>query len=203
MIEFKQLTDLAGKLGIIRAVKDKLINNPDPAAEKFIIALEEISKLYSATESEIARYLSVNISSNGINQEDRQLLNSLEVGPLSLRWSEARGHCHKLLNIHDKYLNKWFSKVLEPAENDQMKDLFNTFAMVEGGFLDNLDMVTKWLSKQAEDSLNFVDDKKYIDANKMLRAARKEILPFRKIMNEAMKQMLDLQTEFIVITDTT
>jgi hypothetical protein len=33
MLEFKSLLDLTAKLGIIQAVKNKLINQPDPAAK--------------------------------------------------------------------------------------------------------------------------------------------------------------------------
>ena len=206
MIEFTPLINLADKLGIIQSLKDKLknelINQPDPAAYKFITALDEISKLYSATESEIARYLSVDVDPSGIKQEDRELLNSLESGPLSLRWSKARGHCHKLMNIYDKYLNKWLSNFLDPDENEKMENLFSTFAIIEGGFLDNLDTVTDWLSKEATDTLDLIDKEMFGDAGKKVRSDRKDIHSFRQSMNRAMRQMLDLQSELIELTDT-
>jgi len=127
VIEFKPLVDLADKLGVIEVVKDKLIQQRDPAIEKFIIALDEITKLYSATESELSRYLSVWLETNSDNQEERALLLLLESGPLLLRWASARGHCHKLNNIYNAHLNKWFARLLQPDELDQIQDLFSEF----------------------------------------------------------------------------
>jgi hypothetical protein len=117
-----------------------------------------------------------------------------------LRWNETRGHCHKILNIYAKYLNKWFSRVLNPDENKQMHSLFREFVEFEGGFIDNLDKITEWLAKNAKDTLDLLDKSKIEEVNKKVRNARKDTLHFREKMNEAMRQMLDLQAEFIKLT---
>jgi hypothetical protein len=202
MLEFKPLLDLADKLGIIQAVKNKLISQPDPAVEKFVTTLSEISRIYSATESELARYLSVYFDQNDSsqNQEERNTLISLESGVLTLRWNEARGHCHKILNIYEKYLNKWFSKVLKPEENEQMKNLFFEFGKFEGGFLENLDSITTWLADEASQTLSLLDDGKISEANARIRDARSNTLLFRKQMTNAMGQMIEVQAEFIRLT---
>ena len=197
MIEFKPLADLADKLGVIQSVKNKLIQQRDPAIEKFIIALEEISKLYSATESELARYLSVWLEKETDNKKERELLISLESGPLLLRWTSARGHCHKLINIYKAHLDKWFAKLLNPNELDQIQELFGEFAIVEGGFIENLDTLTRWLSVQATDTLELLDKGHVDDANTHIRKARKAILPFRRQINQAMQGMLEVQADLI------
>lgn len=43
----KDLLDVADKLGIIQAVKGKLVKQPDPAADKLVTALEELSKIHT------------------------------------------------------------------------------------------------------------------------------------------------------------
>jgi len=197
MIEFKPLVDLADKLGVIQAVKEKLVQQRDPAVEKFIIALEEISKLYSATESELARYLSVWLEKGADNRQERELLVSLESGPLLLRWSSARGHCHKLNNIYKAHLDKWFVRFLKPEELDQIRILFGEFAIVEGGFVENLDALTRWLSGQATETLDLLDNGRVEEANTHIREARKAILPFRQQINEAMQGMLQVQADLI------
>lgn len=197
MIEFMTLAKLADKLGVIQAVKDKLVQERDPAVEKFIIALEEISKLYSATESELGRYLSVWLEKGEKNREERELLISLESGPLLLRWSSARGHCHKLMNIYDAHLYTWFARLLEPEELDQIGDLFQGFAEVEGGFLANLDALTRWLSDQATETLDLLDKGLVDEANTRIREARKAVHPFREQTNRAMQGMLEIQGELI------
>ncbi|MFC2141249.1 hypothetical protein ACFLQP_03020 [Acidobacteriota bacterium] len=49
MIGVDSLIKFADKLGIIKAVKDKLIKRPDPASDKLITALEEIVKSNKGT----------------------------------------------------------------------------------------------------------------------------------------------------------
>lgn len=199
MIEFKPLVDLAEKLGVIEVVKGKLVQQRDPAIEKFIIALDEISKLYSATESELSRYLSVWLESNSDNQEERELLLSLESGPLLLRWASARGHCHKLTNIYNAHLNKWFARILQPDELDQIQDLFSEFALVEDGFVANLDSLTQWLSEQASETIDLLDNGQIDEANAHIRAARKSIHPYRQQINKAMQGMLEVQADLIEV----
>ena len=196
------LVGLAEKLGIIQKVKDKLINRPDPAATKLVVSLEEISKIFSATESELSRYLSVYFTPGESNDEERNALLSLESGALNIRWNEARGHCHKIMNIYDKYLGKWFSRVLSPEENIEMQDLFFQFREVEGGFLENLNSVTNWLAPEAKAVLDLAISGNIGDANTRVLNGRKYLLPFRQKMVRAMAEMLDLQTEFIQITGT-
>lgn len=197
MIEFTALADLADKLGIIQVVKHKLIQERDPAVEKFIIALDEISKLYSATESELARYLSLWLEKDVKNKEEREMLISLESGPLLLRWSSARGHCHKLNNIYRTHLDKWFDKLLKPDELAQIRELFSEFALVEGGFIQNLDSLTRWLSNRATETLNLLDNGNVDEANNLIRASRIEALPFRQHINKAMQEMLQAQADLI------
>ncbi len=55
MIGFDDLVALADKLGVIHAVKDKLVKQPDPAADKLITALEELAKVFEALNTEISK----------------------------------------------------------------------------------------------------------------------------------------------------
>lgn len=41
-----KLVDTADRLGVIDAVKTKLVKQPDPAAAKLVTVLEELSKIY-------------------------------------------------------------------------------------------------------------------------------------------------------------
>jgi hypothetical protein len=48
----KDLVDVRDKLGVIQAVKRKLVARPDPALDKLVTALEETSKVYDVLQSQ-------------------------------------------------------------------------------------------------------------------------------------------------------
>ena len=55
----KGLVEIANKLGVIELVKNKLINQPDPAFDNLVVVLEEISKIYSSLDTELSAYLAI------------------------------------------------------------------------------------------------------------------------------------------------
>ncbi len=204
MLPFKPLLDLADQFGIlevvVKKVKESSVNQPEEAVSNFITALEEIYRLYTATDTEIARYLSISLSPTDDNANELEKLNLLEGNTLSLRWNKARGHCHRINNIYDKFLDKWLSNLLNKKDNDALQRLFSTFAEVEGGFVDNLSNITAWLSNEASQVLNHFFANDFDEANKSVRIARKELLPVRRSMSKAMAQMLEIENSMIEAT---
>jgi hypothetical protein len=202
MIDFSMLIDLVDKLGVIQAVKGKLLRQPDPAAEKLAIVLQEISKIYLAIEVELVRYLSLHFDPADNLAEERMVLLTLESGQLNMRVNEARGHCHKIANIYYKYLDRWFQRVLSSSESAMMADVFSELSNLDAGFMIVLDQLTNWLSQNASDSLNLVDTGKIDDANDSIKKARKEILPARQAISKAMSALMQLQADFIAAAGT-
>jgi hypothetical protein len=197
MIDFTMLIDLVNKLGVIQIVKDKLLRQPDPAADKLIVVLAELSKVYGVIEAELVKYLSLYFDPQQGLQEERAVLLTLEGGQLYMRVGEARGHCHKIWNIYQKYLERWFHDALKPDEASMMKSLFENLTYADSQMLYALDQVTKWLSQESQDTLSLVDSGKLDEANTRVRAARKEILPARQAISKAMSDLMQLQAEFI------
>ena len=197
MIDFKLLIDLVDKLGVIQAVKDKLLRQPDPAADKLVVVLAELSKVYGVIEAELVRYLSLYFDPQQGLHEERTILLTLEGGQLRMRVGEARGHCHKIWNIYEKYLERWFHDALTPDEASMMKNLFESLIYADSQMLYALDELTKWLSQESQETLSLVDAGKLDEANGRVRAARKEILPARQAISKAMSDLLQLQADFI------
>jgi hypothetical protein len=197
MIDFKLLIDLVDKLRIIQAVKGKLFRQPDPAAEKLAVVLQEISKVYLAIESEVVRYLSLDFDASGDLAAERAKLLTLEGGQLDLRVKEAVGHCHKISNIYRKYLDRWFHSVLSSSEASEMHDLFSELSTADTTMMLVLHQLTQWLSGEATEALNLVDAGRLDEANGRVKAARKEILPARQAISKAMSDLIQLQADFI------
>lgn len=193
------LFDLADKLGIIQSVKAKLFDQPDVAAYKLAIVLGELSKIYVVCESELLRYLSITFNKDANMTEERKALLTLEGGQIMNRTQEARGHCHKIWNIYENYLNKWFNKILSEDEIAQMEGLFKSLSYADSQMDMALTELSRWLTSEAEKVLDLVDQEEYERANEIIRAARKEILPTRKAINAAMSRMQQLQSDFILM----
>lgn len=197
------LINLTDKLGIIDIVKSKLIKQPDPAAEKMAIALEEMAKIYGAINSELIQYLSIWFDETG-NASDRgreyAILIGLEGGEIKARLGKARGHCKKIGNIYNKFLSPWFHQLLSPEESGMMTDLFMSLDEFDGIMLDTIDALVSWLTDKAQRTLELVDNEMFVDANNFVRDARKEILPQRHAISDALSHLYELEAAFIDIS---
>ena len=202
MFDIARLIDLTDKLGLIQAVKTKLMRQPDPAAEKLVTVLEELKKIYLVIESEFARYLSLEFDPSIGFQEERAALLTLEGGQLETRMSEARGHCHKIANIYHKYLNPWFQKmvqdyILSQGEADMLLRIFEDLSVADNSIMYVLYSMAQWLTQESTDILNLVDAGNYEAANKRIKDARREVLRARRAVSRALSSMLELQADFI------
>ena len=198
-----QILNLADKLGLIETLKAKLLRQPQPAADKLVAVLGELSKIYGACDAELLRYLSLSFDPAGNIADERAALLTLEGGQLSLRANEARGHCHKIWNIYDHHLRRWFHEVLAPDEAAAMQELFQRLSYADSQMESAILELTRWLSREAEATLDLVDAGQLDEANRRIRAARKEVQGIREAIVRAMSELLKLQGEFIAVSGTT
>ena len=202
MLDLKTLVDLADKLGIIQAVKNKLLLQPDAAADSLLVVLGELSKIYGACDAELLRYLSLSFDSAGNIAGERAVLLTLEGGQLRTRTGEARGHCHKIWNIYQRDLQRWFNDVLAPDEASRMEELFRRLSYADSQMESAISDLTGWLTEQAQQTLDLVQDNKFDEANQRIKDARKEVLPTRQALSKAMNGLLQMQAEFIHMSGT-
>lgn len=199
---FKDILDIADRLGIIQALKTKLLRQPDPAADKLVAVLGELSKIYLACDAELLRYLSLSFDPAGDIAAERTTLLTLEGGQLLLRTSEARGHCHKIWNIYQRYLQRWFHDVLAPDEASTMKKLFERLSYGDSQMELAIQELTNWLTREAQNTLDLVDAGKLDEANQHIKAARKEVQATREAIRKAMSELVQLQGDFIAASGT-
>ncbi len=202
MIAIGNLTDLADKLGIFDVVKSKLMSQSDSAADKLVVVLEEIFKVYSALDTEISSFLSTYFDASQTTkerQDERRHLIELEGGKIVARMSKASGHCKKIQNIYNKYLVTWFDKALALDEREKMKSLFRELDELDGDMMRAFRQMAEWLSKEAQETLDLVDatPSRIADANKRIHDARRTISKDRRNISQAMRVLFDLQAEFV------
>ena len=191
------------QLGIIQAVKNKLVRQPEEAAEKLVIALDEIAKIYGAIDQELARYLSLFFKDNKDWRDDRQSLVQLEGSNLRPKMEEARGHCHKIGNIHEQYLRRWYDHVLNTKEASDLNSIFEWLSTADNAMIQQIEILVNWLAPAAESTLNLVDGGKLTEADAKLHQDRKEALPTRQVISETIAQLRRLQAEFIDVAGIT
>ncbi len=159
----KDLLDIADKLGIIQAVKGKLVKQPDPAADKLVIALEELSKIHTDIEKELVAYLSLSFDSSDKSRiaEQRTVLLNLEGEKLNARIAEAYTSSAKISNVYDRYLNPWFERVLDKEENQNIRNLFYDISSARSRMVMGAKRMGEWISQKAVDTLDKVCWKSY------------------------------------------
>lgn len=119
-----------------------------------------------------------------------------------LRTSEARGHCHKIWNIYERYLQRWFHNVLAPDEAAKMRELFERLSYGDSQMELAIHELTNWLTHEAQGTLDLVDAGKYDEANQRIKVARKEVQGTRASINNAMNELVQLQGDFIAASKT-
>jgi hypothetical protein len=203
MIDPMAIVDLADKVGAIDAVKSRLLNQPDAAAEKLAESLEEFYKIFLALDDEVVRYLSQNFESEAAVIEARAVLLGMEVGQSRIRMHEARGSCAKMKNIYAKNLNGWFDRVLgDSVEKQRVKDIFGRLGTTDDAAVRAVDEVAAWLTSEAEQTLDLVDADNRLGAKQRVRQALLDAKPVRLKLTEAMSQLRAMQVDFIAASKT-
>ena len=157
-----------------------------------------MSLILEFIEKETVRYLEIHFLDDKSNFiQCRSALLSLESGYVTIKGYEARGHCHKITNIYQKYLDRWFSKVLNDNDAQQLKWLFERMNTTDRDMIDGIKEITHWLKDESEAVLLLVDNDKLSQANDKIKSARIPIQQTRRNIVEALAQLKLLQASFI------
>lgn len=180
-------------------VKGKLLNNPTEASAKLAEVLGELSLILEFVEKETVRYLEIIFLPDKSNFiQCRSALLSLESGYVTIKGYEARGHCHKITNIYEKYLDRWFSKVLDAQEAQDIKFLFDRMNSADIDMIEGIKEITIWLKDESAAILQMVDADQLDTANQQIKSARLAVQQTRRDIVGALAQLKLLQASFIV-----
>ncbi len=201
MFDVKGLVGISKDLGLLDTLKAKFIRQPDPAAAKLQAVLDEISKIYLVFEQELVRYLSLTLDPAELNHEKAVFI-ELESGQIAARMGTARGHSSKIRNIFERYLNPWFQRLFDDSQlsNDEFLSINRLFRNLSDGdshMLDIIDQVSGWLAQEASNTCDLIEKKDMAGAQARLARARKEVLPARRAVSEAMRNIYEIQAAFV------
>jgi hypothetical protein len=202
----KEFEEIASELGILDAVKKKLASQPDIAASKLASALEELQKTILAFEAEVVPFLAIILQpASPEYRRDLALLYSLEGGSAWGKASAARGHCGKIWNIYDQYLNPWFKRItkLNEGERRALKQLFEELRNTDNAMVKLIEEAAMWLGDSARQVLDHVEKSSIDEANVTIARARKQILPVRRSLMQTLASIRELEADFIGMSGVT
>ncbi len=200
------MLDLSGFLEIAERankpfalIKPKLLARPDEAGAKLAAVLEELSKIYEYVRGELVRYQTLSCKPDGSDlSEVRGALLTMESGALEIEGNQARGHCHKIRNIYDAYLDPWFQRVFpDSTDRQQIRELFELLGNMDDRMVLALGAAASWLGDQARATLDLIDEDRFDAANVRFRDARKELSPLLRDLTRALGSLRGLQADFI------
>ncbi len=191
-------------LGVLEAIKKKLVRQPDPASKKLVQALHEISKIYTLLDSALTDYLSIEFIENDPeeNRNGRKILIKNSGGGIAVDMAEAKPHCSKISAIYKTFLNPWFQRVLETEEQKRMEELFTGIRFDDSEMQKGIEYITYWLRQKSTEVLALVNKKNYSAANQKIMEQMSEIQPVRSRVLDAIKKLYSLQADFIEISGT-
>jgi len=197
------VSDLADRFGAIEGIRSTLLSQPDRAATKLADVLGELAQTVAALDDEMVRYLSLHFHSEESIARGRGVLLGMEVGQSAIRINEARGHCHKIKNTYDAYLDKWFDRAFgNSAERKSLRTIFDGLTTADDFMVDAMKQTSAWLKAKAGQTLDAVDADNLVAANSCIRDARREAKPAREKLAEAMSMLGGLQADFIYASGT-
>jgi hypothetical protein len=175
----KAAQDVDKFVGAIASVANKLKAQPDVAALKLTQALGEVAKTLQVVDRATSDYLSLGVDDGALSKNAKLLL-EIDGGSLATEVERGRGHCHKIEHIYSNYLNKWFSRVLDPQESAAVSKAFASLGDADGTLFYQLEMVAKALQREAGDVLDLVVKNEEQSARARVKSAMAELRPFRK-----------------------
>jgi hypothetical protein len=195
----RPLSSRAGKLSSARIVIGKLKAQPDVAAQKLGQALEEVAKTLQAVDGAASSYLSLGIDEGALDKTS-QLLLHIESGKLKTDVENGLGHCHRIWQIYQTYLNKWFSKALAADEQASMEAVFLELGNADDDLFADLGRVAEILQHEAEAVLDLVVKGDKEKARARVLASLPDLRPLRKTIAGTMQTLYGLKNDFADIT---
>jgi hypothetical protein len=182
-------------VGLIDKMLAKLRTQPDLAALKLSTALDEIVKTYRVVDQAITDYGSLAIDDDGLRGGSRTLL-AIAGGSLAVQVAEGRGHCGAIYLIYDKYLRRWFARVLNPGEQAEIRRVFMTLGDADNSLFRDLETIAGQLTDEATGVVDLVIAQRNDDAREQVLTAYRKLQPLQRRLSEGMVRLLGLKDGF-------
>lgn len=182
--------------GLIQKLVGRLRAQPDIAAVKLSVALDEVLKTYRVVDEAIAMYVSLAIGKDALEANSQQLV-SLAGGGLTVHVTEGRGHCHEIDRIRWQHLNRWFERAFNKQEQLQMEEAFDTLGNADAGLFERLTNVADQLTTDSAGLVDLVIEGRVDEARAHVRATHRTLRDVQRAMAQGTVRLSELKDQFM------
>ena len=186
---------------VIGKYTSRLKADPDKAAGDLAEALEEIEKSCKALDDAMKNYLTLGLKSGALDDGSDVLL-GISGGGLLAGVRKGLGSCHKMANIYDNSVNRWFERVFR-NDTQAYRDLADIFLMLRSADGDMFDLMANTASQMqayANETLALVAQDRKPEARAHVIASMPDINALRARINDLLAGLYGLRAQFISAT---
>jgi hypothetical protein len=186
-------------ISTIRRLVERLRAQPDMAALKLSAAIDEVMKTYQAVDGAITSYGSLALDTDALTTRSRELL-AIAGGSLEVEVENHRGHSQAIREIYDKYLFRWFDKVFNQTELQEMEAAFygpNGLANADHNLFAELLNVAESLTAAASTVVPLAMAGDVDRARREIVDSYLALTPLQQAMAKSMRQMAALKNDFL------
>jgi hypothetical protein len=192
----KGLEELRGAIASLLPILKKLPPDRDSAAHELRQALGEIVKTYLAVQVAIRGYMSLAAFPDTLEQARADLL-KVSDGSLRTEIHYARGDCHRIWEIYQKHLDRWFGKVLNNTDQVIVRGIFQVFASADSDAFAAMEEVSDFLKCEAQHVLTFIVPKWDREGAKAaLSRSWNELKAYDEKLSASMRDLLTIEEQF-------
>ena len=188
----------AEKLGLFQKLLSKLLGDPSLAAQQLGVALTEVRRTLGSLRETMLEIR--NLGVRGQDPDDvRRALRRIESGELYEEVIRAKGSCHKIGNIYDRYLDAWFTKVLKPDEASELRVLFTALRNSDGWAVDAQERLLREAKPLVTEISALLNAGGEDAAIRRVKAFSASFAPTLERLSATMAVMLELEANFILL----
>jgi len=170
----KDAGELLDKIGLLDAIKNKLVGAPEEACQKLSVALSEVSVSYDLLYRTLLRLAHLSFTKEERSDSERFLF-ELSTGDLGAAIAKARGHCGVIDNIRKKHLDGLFDRLFRPKRAQELKDLFVVLSDFDNQLMQTLDALNGEGRTAATNILAAIRKNQLARAKAMAKSANHEL----------------------------
>ena len=193
--------DTLGRLDVLKAVKSKLVNNPDRAAAHLVEVLDIIDAVYQEMRKQILDFSTLDFSSDTETGKSRRHLRNLKTDGLATQISDADAACNKIKNIYKTHLDAWFQRVLNETEQDQLRNLFDEMSIMDFSLVGAMHGLSSTLGTASAAILSALDQSGSAAAKKLIGAIEHQLDAALKNLSGQFAGLKSLRSDFVAISN--
>lgn len=191
---------LANELGLLKQIKLLFVADYQESAGRLADVLGELEKNYTAIDEELDRFATLRFQSADTDREAEAKLKDLKSVAVEARMQHARGHCSRIKNICDTYLNARVAQlVVQDDRLSQVLKLFYEMSDTDGQMMLLIEGLSTTLGTEIAGLTPIVTSRDFESANRRILETTAAAAKQRRSVKRAIVDLLRLRADYIEV----